>query len=95
MQPAHAGDEQDGGERRAVDERGAEVGLEEDEQRSGTTARAITVRTVRSWPRDARRSTRKPASASTNSAFPNSDGWNWNGPTSIQRFEPRIASAKT
>ena len=31
--------------------------------------------------------------ASTKSTFPNSDGWNWKGPMSIQRREPRIASA--
>ena len=39
MEPAHAGEEQHRGERRAVDERGAEVGLEEDEgQRHETEA---------------------------------------------------------
>ena len=31
--------------------------------------------------------------ARTKSTFPNSDGWNWSGPMSIQRFEPRTASA--
>ena len=39
------------------------------------------------------RSARKPASASTKSSLPNSDGWNWKKPMSIQRFEPRVASA--
>ena len=41
------------------------------------------------------RSTRKPAIASTKNVLPNSDGWNWNGPRSIHRFEPRTASANT
>ena len=51
--------------------------------------------TVVSSPTRRPRSTMNPASASTKKSFPNSDGWNWNGPTSIQRFEPRIASAYT
>ena len=33
------------------------------------------------------------AIARTNRSFPNSDGWNWIGPMSIHRFEPRTASA--
>ncbi len=36
-------------------------------------------------------SARKPASASTNSSFPNSDGWKVKKPTLIQRVEPRAA----
>ena len=38
------------------------------------------------------RSARKPASASTKSSLPNSDGWSWKPPSSIQRFEPRVVS---
>ncbi len=59
----------------------------------GTAPRPIAVATVRTSRMRRPRSTRKPAIASTNATFPNSDGWNWNGPSSIQRFEPRIASA--
>ena len=38
-----------------------------------------------------------PASTTIRMIFPNSDGWRLNGPTSIQRCEPRVASpaAKT
>ena len=42
-----------------------------------------------------RRSATKPASARTNSTLPNSDGWNVKKPTSIQRFEPRVAAPAT
>ncbi len=38
------------------------------------------------------RSARKPASTSTKSTFPNSEGWKVKKPTSIQRFEPRVAA---
>ncbi len=53
----------------------------------------MAVHTVRSSPSRSCRSTRNPAIASTKKSFPNSEGWNWNGPTSIHRFDPRIASA--
>jgi len=33
--------------------------------------------------------------ARTKKSLPNSEGWSWNGPRSIQRFEPRTASANT
>ena len=38
-----------------------------------------------------------PASTTIRMIFPNSDGWRLNGPMSIQRCEPRVASpaAKT
>ena len=79
----------------AVDERRAEIRLQEDERQSGR-ARGRS----RSAPSPAAvtrrpRSTRNPAIASTKNVFPNSDGWNWKGPRSIHRFEPRTASAKT
>ena len=38
------------------------------------------------------RSARKPAITRTNSTLPNSDGWNLKNPTSIHRFEPRVAA---
>jgi hypothetical protein len=61
----------------------------------GTIASPIAVATVRSRLIRCCFSTRKPAIARTKSTLPNSDGWNWNGPSSIQRFDPRTASAKT
>jgi len=59
----------------------------------GAMPSAIALSTVRKRPSCRCRSARKPAIARTNSSFPNSDGWNWSGPMSIQRFEPRTASA--
>ena len=81
VEPAHAGEEQHGRERGAVDERGAEVGLEEDERHrhepeaDGGRAPCRAASTRRP------RSTRKPAIASTKNVLPNSEGWNWNGPS--------------
>ena len=90
VEPADAGDEEHGGERGRVDERRAEVRLEEDEQRSARAPSPIAVERPSAARRSAApRSARKPASARTKSSLPNSDGWNWNGPRSIQRFEPR------
>ncbi len=61
----------------------------------GTSPSPTQASTVRSSPIRRARSARKPERASTKSSFPNSDGWNWNGPMSIHRFEPRFASAST
>ena len=63
----------------------------------GTAPRPTAVSTVRIEPIRRDRSARNPAIASTNSVLPNSDGWNWNGPITSQRFEPRTArrTAKT
>ena len=41
------------------------------------------------------RSTTNPASASTKTTLPNSDGWNVKKPTLIQRCEPRVAAPAT
>jgi hypothetical protein len=41
------------------------------------------------------RSERKPAIASTQRSFPNSDGWKVKKPTLIQRVEPRAALPST
>ncbi len=59
----------------------------------GAIPSPIALSTVRRRPSCRWRSARNPAIASTNRSFPNSDGWNWIGPRSIHRFEPRTASA--
>ena len=96
VQPAHAGDEEDGGEHRDVDERGAGVGLDEDEQHGHggerdrlQRHREPTSTCLRVVGEEARRAT------SASSTFPNSDGWKVKKPMSIQRFEPRVAAPKT
>ena len=95
VQPARAGDEEHGRERGAVDERGAEVRLDEDEpdRKRGEPERASVV--VRGSSMRFARSARKPASARTKSSLPNSDGWKRNEPTSSQRCEPRVTGPAT
>ncbi len=41
------------------------------------------------------RSETKPASASTNASFPNSDGWKVKKPSEIHRVDPRAACPTT
>ena len=60
--------------------------------RIGSRPSPIAASGVRADWIECRRSARNPASTSTNSTFPNSDGWNLKKPTSIQRFEPRVAA---
>ena len=75
MPPRRAGDEEHRRERGHVDERGAEVGLDEDEERRhGTEQQHRSV--VDHVPITAWRSEMSPASARMTRSFPNSDGWN-------------------
>ena len=92
VRPAHAGDEEHGGERRGVDERRADVRLHEDERDRHEAVADRRERRVAATVIDRARSARKPATTSTNSTFPNSDGWKVKKPTSIHRCEPRVAA---
>ena len=58
----------------------------------GIAATAIAPSGVRSSSIRLTRLARNAARNSVNSTFPNSDGWNWKKPTSIQRREPRVAA---
>ena len=97
VQPAHAGDEEHGGEHGGVDERRADVGLDEDEQRSGPAASAIAPQRRRAARRSRLRAVgeERRRATSANSTLPNSDGWKRKKPRSIQRREPRVAAPAT
>ena len=92
MRPANARDEEAREEGGDVDEGRAEVGLPEDEQDRNQASPTACSATAGRFNRRTR-STRKPARARTKRSLPNSEGWNWNGPRSIQRREPRVSSA--
>jgi hypothetical protein len=48
--------------------------------------------TVRVCPIRRARSARNPARKRMRSTFPSSEGWSWNEPIEIQRFEPRTSA---
>ena len=56
--------------------------------RIGSSPSAIAVSGTRVLVIVFERSARKPASARTNTTFPNSEGWKVKKPTLIHRFEP-------
>ena len=77
--------------RRRAPCRGRAAGRRAASARAPSPIAARIVRELADRAAAARRGSRR--CARTNSTLPNSEGWNWNGPMSIQRFEPRIASA--
>ena len=87
---AHAGDEEHAEQRGEVDERRAEVGLDEDEaggqRRVGDAQRGRSA-ACRCGP--ALRAI-SAASASSSVSLPSSDGWNWKNGNWIQRRDPRV-----
>ena len=91
VRPAHAGDEQHRERDDAVDERRAEVGLDEDERRREHPE--VRIRSVmrRSEPFLARSRTNA-ASVITSRTLPSSEGWKVKNGSSIQRRDPRVAS---
>ena len=91
VRPRRSGDEEDGADGRAVDERGAEVGLQEDQEDRDRAEperrqrRADLVQSTRPLGEEA-------GERQHEQDFPNSEGWKRKKPRSSQRFEPRIAA---
>ena len=88
-------EEQHGREHGRVDERRADVGLDEDERDRDRRERDRAERRPQLARSASARSARNAARKSVNSTFPNSDGWKRKKPTSIQRREPRVAAPAT